>query len=164
MDPFLSGIFFLLALSLACSLFSLEISGFWTVNHPVAHYRTYETGSLVALWSLIPIILAFVFVRRGAKAWMPLPWICSAIGAVILLASLEHYSYPSRLFALNPSFLPKLIFLLSLWGVQASTASSISSSSTLQTRIPWPVTQSWPWSLHSNSHAGAITAPSSPPK
>jgi uncharacterized membrane protein len=114
-DSFLTGIFFLLALVLACSLFSLEISGFWTVNHPVAHYRTYETGSLVALWSLIPIIIAFILVRRGAKAWMPLPWICSAIGGFVLFASLEHYSYPSRLFALNASFLPKLIFVLSLW-------------------------------------------------
>jgi uncharacterized membrane protein len=115
MDPRLAGIFFLLALSLACSLFSLEISGFWSVNHPVAHYQTYENGSLVVLWSLIPLIIAFMLLRKGSVAWMPLAWICFAVGGLILLTGFVHYSFPSRLFAFNPSFLPKFIFILSLW-------------------------------------------------
>ena len=34
----------------------------------------------------------------------------------MLFAGLEHYSYPSRWLVLNASFLPKLIFVLSLWG------------------------------------------------
>jgi len=112
----LTGISFLLALSLTCFLLSVEVSQNWTLNHPFAHYRTYETSSLVVLWSLIPMVIASNLVRKGAKAWMPLSWVCFGIGAIVLFVSLEHYSYPSRWLALNASFLPKLIFVLSLWG------------------------------------------------
>ena len=111
----LAGIYFLLALSLTCFLLTTELSRFWTINHPIAHYRTYETGSLVVLWSLIPSIIASVLFRRGVRAWMPLPWLCYGIGAFMFFASLEHYSYPSRWLALNVSFLSNLIFVLSLW-------------------------------------------------
>ena len=112
----LSGISFLLALSLACFLLSVELSQNWTINHPFAHYRTYKTSSLVVLWSLIPTVIASILVRKGAKAWMPLSWVCFGIGAIVLFASFEHYSYPSRWLALNATFLPKLIFVFSLWG------------------------------------------------
>lgn len=112
----LTGISFLLALSLACFLLSVELSQNWTINHPFAHYRTYEAGTLIVLWSLIPIVIASILVSKGAKAWMPLSWVCFGIGTIVLFAGLEHYSYPSRWLALNASFLPQLVFVLSLWG------------------------------------------------
>ncbi len=111
-----SGIPFLLALSLACFLLSVELSQNWTINHPFAHYRTYEASTLVVLWSLIPIVITSILVSKGEKAWMPLSWACFGIGAIVLFAGLEHYSYPSRWVGLNASFLPRLAFALSLWG------------------------------------------------
>ena len=112
----LTGISSLLALSLACFLLSVELSQNWTINHPFAHYRTYEASTLVVLWSLIPIVTASILVTKGARAWMPLSWVCFGIGAIVLFAGLEHYSYPSRWLGLNATFLPKLIFVFSLWG------------------------------------------------
>jgi uncharacterized membrane protein len=112
----LTGISFLLALSMSCFLLSVELSQNWTINHPFAHYRTYEASTLVVLWSLIPIVTASILATKGAKAWMPLSWVCFGIGAIVLFAGLEHYSYPSRWFGLNASFLPQLVFVLSLWG------------------------------------------------
>lgn len=111
----LAGICFLLALSLACFLLSVELSQNWTINHRTTHYLTYESSTLVVLWSLIPIVIASVMARKGAKAWMPLSWVCFGIGAILLFAGLEYYSYPSPWLALNASFLPDLIFVLSLW-------------------------------------------------
>jgi uncharacterized membrane protein len=111
----LAGITFILALSLTCSLLTLELSQFWSINHPIAHFRTFETGFLVVLWSLIPLIITSVLFRKRAPSWMPLSWFCFGIGAVVLFAGIEHYSYPSRWLALNVSFLPKLIFVLTLW-------------------------------------------------
>jgi uncharacterized membrane protein len=112
----LTGISFLLALSLACFLLSVELSQNWTINHPLAHHRTYETGTLVVLWSLIPTVIVSILVRKGAKAWMPLSWVCFGIGAIELFVGLEHYSYPSPWLVLNATFFPKLILVLSLWG------------------------------------------------
>jgi uncharacterized membrane protein len=112
----LTGISFLLALSMSCFLLSVELSQNWTINHPFAHYRTYEASTLVVLWSLIPIVTASILATKGAKAWMPLSWVCFGIGAIVLFAGLEHYSYPSRWLGLNASFLPQLAFVLSLWG------------------------------------------------
>ena len=112
----LAGISFLLALFLACFLLSVELSQNWTINHPLAHYRTYETGTLVVLWSLIPTVIASILVRKGAKAWMPLSWVCFGIGAIELFVGLEHYSHPSPWLVLNATFSPKLILVLSLWG------------------------------------------------
>jgi len=111
----LAGICFLLAIFLACFLFSVEVSQGWTINYRIAHYHTYESSSLVILWSLIPIVITFMLVNKGAKAWMPLPWVCYAIGAMFLFIGLEHYSYPSPWLALNASFLPNVIFVFSLW-------------------------------------------------
>ncbi len=112
----LAGICFLLALSLACFLLSVEVSLNWTANHPFGYYRTYEASTLVVLWSLIPIVIASILVNKGAKAWMLLSWVCFGIGLLVFFAGLDHYSYPSRWFALNASFLPRLLFVLSLWG------------------------------------------------
>ena len=111
----LAGICFLLAISLACFLLSIELSKNWTINHPLTDYRTYESSTLVVLWSLIPIAIASMLLRKGAKAWMPLLWVCYGIGAIILFVGLEYYSYPSPWLALNTSFLPNLIFVFSLW-------------------------------------------------
>jgi uncharacterized membrane protein len=111
----LFGISFLLALSLACFLLSVELSQNWTINHPLAHYLTYKASTLVVLWSLIPVVIASILAKKGVKNWMPLSWICYGLGAVFLFAGLEYYSYPARSLALNASFLPNLIFVLSLW-------------------------------------------------
>jgi uncharacterized membrane protein len=110
------GISFLLALSLACFLLTVELSQNWTINHPIAHYRTYEAGTLIVLWSLIPIVIASILVSKGAKTWMELSWVSFGIGAIVFIAGLGNYSYPSRWFALNASFLPRLVFVASLWG------------------------------------------------
>jgi uncharacterized membrane protein len=114
-DDALGGAAFLLALSLACFLLSAELSQFWTLNHPFPYHRTYESGSLVILWSLIAAVIAVVTVRRGATAWMPLPWACYGVGACIYFAGLQYPPFPSKWLALNASFLPGLVFILSLW-------------------------------------------------
>ena len=62
------------------------------------------------------MVITSILVRKGAKAWMPLSWVCFGIGTIVLFAGLEHYSYPSRWLALNASFLPHLVFVFSLWG------------------------------------------------
>jgi uncharacterized membrane protein len=106
---------FLLSLALACSLLSIEVSQFWTINHRIAHYRTYETGSLVILWSLIPMAIAYVLARKESKKWMPLSWVCFGIGSFMLFTGLTHNRYPSPWLFLNAAFLPRLLFVLSLW-------------------------------------------------
>lgn len=111
----LTLIAFLLSLALACSLLSMEVSQFWKINHRIAHYHIYERSSLVILWSLIPLIITAVLVQKGSKTWAPLSWACFGIGAIMLLTSLAHHSYPSPWLILNATFLPKLAFVISLW-------------------------------------------------
>lgn len=111
----LTAIASFLAFSLACYLLTVEVSQFWTINHPIRHYRTYETSSLVVLWSLIPAVTAYVLYRKGARAWMPLSWICFGIGTLVMFASLAHYKLPSGWLILNCTFAPKLMFVFSLW-------------------------------------------------
>lgn len=106
---------FLLSLSLACSLLSIEVSQLWTINYRIAHYRTYESGSMMILWSCIPIVIAYVLLRKKTKSWMPLSWISFAIGVVMLLASLSLNGYPSSWLMINASFIPRFIFVISLW-------------------------------------------------
>lgn len=105
----------LLAFSMACYLLSVEVSQFWTINHRIPRYRTYEMSSLVLLWSLLPAITAYVLYRKGALAWMPLSWICFGIGTLVLFVGLAHYRLPSGWLILNGTFAPKLMFVLSLW-------------------------------------------------
>jgi hypothetical protein len=109
------GIASLLAFALACLLLSLEVSQFWTLNHPIPHYRTYKTGSLVVLWSLIPAITALVLRARERQEWMPLSWVCLVLGALILLMSLFDYNLPSPWLMLNATFAPKVAFVVCLW-------------------------------------------------
>ena len=111
----LTALSFLLALSMTCLLLSMEVSLFWTINRPLPQFRIYETGSLIILWSLISVIITSVLARKGARTWMPLSWVCYAIGAILLFARLGPSTYPSPTLVLNASFLPQLIFLLSLW-------------------------------------------------
>jgi uncharacterized membrane protein len=106
---------FLLSLSLACSLLSMEVSQIWTINYRIAHYRTYESGSQMILWSCIPVVIAYVLVRKKSKSWMPLSWLSFGIGVVMLLASLSHNRVPSSWLMINVSFIPRLIFVISLW-------------------------------------------------
>ena len=106
---------FLLSLSLACSLLSMELSQFWRVDYRIAHYRTYESSSLVILWSLIPTAIAYVLVNKKSKGWMPLPGACFVIGMMILFTALAHDRYPSPWLILNAAFLPRLVFVISLW-------------------------------------------------
>jgi uncharacterized membrane protein len=107
---------FLLSMALACSLLSMEVSQFWRVNHPIFHYRTYEASSLVILWSLISTAVGYVLFRKKSGKWMPLSWVCFGIGLIILLAawSFDRY-YQSPWLILNVAFLPKLLFVISLW-------------------------------------------------
>lgn len=111
----LTLIAFLLSLALACSLLSMEVSQFWKINHRIAHYHIYERSSLVILWSLIPMIITTMLVRKGSKTWAPLSWACFGIGGIVLLTSLAPLSYPSPWLILNAAFLPKLAFVISLW-------------------------------------------------
>jgi hypothetical protein len=105
----------LLAFALALLLLSLEVSQFWTISHPIPQYRTYETRSLVILWSLIPAITAWVLQRRGLREWMALSWVCLGIGALMLLRSLSHYDLPSPWLMANATFAPNLLFGGCLW-------------------------------------------------
>jgi uncharacterized membrane protein len=113
--PRLTGAASLLAFALTCVLLHLEVSLFWTVNHPIQHYHTYETGSLVVLWSLIAGGTAILVDRRGRSEWMPLSWVCFGIGSLVLLQSLGFYRLPSPWLAVNATFAPKALFVLSLW-------------------------------------------------
>lgn len=106
---------FLLSLSLACSILSMEVSQLWNINYRIPHYRTYESSSLIVLWSCIPIAIAYALVRKKSKNWLPLSWIVFAIGAVILFAALPHNRYPSSWLIMNASFVPRLVFVISLW-------------------------------------------------
>jgi uncharacterized membrane protein len=106
---------FLLSLSLVCSLLSMEISQLWTTNYRIAFYRTYASGSLMILWSWIPITITIVLVRKRLKNWLPLSWISFAIGLVILLASLSYNRYSSSWLIINASFIPRFIFVIALW-------------------------------------------------
>ena len=103
------------AFALACLLLSLEVSQFWTLNHPIPHYRTYKTGSMVVLWSLIPAITALALQRRGPRKWMPLSWVCLGIGALTLLNGLFRYNLPSPWLVVNATFTPKVVFAACLW-------------------------------------------------
>ncbi|MFB3884159.1 MAG: DUF2339 domain-containing protein [Thermodesulfobacteriota bacterium] len=117
-DPwrnFLTVSSFLLSLSLACSLLSMELAQLWKVNYRIAHYRTYESSSLVILWSLIPTAIACVLVNKKSKAWVPLPGICFVIGVIILFTGLTNDRYPSPWLFLNAAFLPRLVLVISLW-------------------------------------------------
>jgi len=106
---------FLLSLTLACSLLSMELSQLWRVNYRIAHYRTYESGSLVILWSLIPTAIAYVLVHKKSKGWMPLPWVCFIVGMMMLFTGLTHDRHPSLWLILNAAFLPRFVFVISLW-------------------------------------------------
>ena len=106
---------FLLSLLLACSLLSMEVSQIWGLNYRIAHYRTYEDASLILLWSLIPIIIAYALVQKKSKRWMPLSWVCFGVGSIMLLTALSNNRYPSPWLFLNVAFLPRLLFVISLW-------------------------------------------------
>ncbi|HVO84894.1 MAG TPA: DUF2339 domain-containing protein [Syntrophobacteria bacterium] len=113
--PRLTGASSLLAFALTCALLHLEVSCFWTVNHPVQNFRTYETSSLIVLWSLIAGLAATLLDRRGLPEWMPLPWVCFGIGALVLFESLGSYGLPSPWLAANATFAPRALFVLALW-------------------------------------------------
>jgi Predicted membrane protein (DUF2339) len=113
--PRLTGAASLLAFALTCALLHLEVSHFWTVNHPIQHFPTYETGSLVVLWSLVAGVTATLLDQRGLSEWMPLSWVCFGIGSLVLFQSLGSYSLPSSCLAANATFAPKALFVLSLW-------------------------------------------------
>jgi len=111
----LTGAASLLAFALTCALLHLEVSQFWTVNHPIQLFHTYEAGSLVVLWSLIAAVTATLLDRRGLSEWMPLSWVCFGIGSLVLFQSLGSYWLPSPWLAANATFAPKALFVLSLW-------------------------------------------------
>ena len=114
----LAPIAFLLSFTLACFLLSMETSEFWSINHPVKYYNSYETSSLVILWSLISALVIYIISRSSRRSlwtWLPLVWGCFGIGAIILAISLSYYDLPSRMPILNLAFAPKLIFVFSLW-------------------------------------------------
>lgn len=114
-QPRLTGATSLLAFALTCALLHLEVSCFWTVNHPTHHFHTYEASSLVALWSLIAGGAATLLDRRGLSEWMPLSWVCFGIGSLVLFQGLGSYGLPSSWLAVNATFAPKALFVLSLW-------------------------------------------------
>lgn len=125
---------FLLSLALACSLLSMEVSQIWRINHRIADYRIYETSSLIVLWSLIPVAIAYVLVRKESKRWMPLSWVCLGIGSVMLFTALTHDRYPSPWLFLNAAFLPRLVFVISLWyAASLSRQLNLKSAADVQT-------------------------------
>jgi uncharacterized membrane protein len=113
--PRLTGTASLLAFTLTCALLHLEVSRFWTVNHPIQNFHTYEASSLVVLWSLIAGLTATLLDRRGSSEWMPISWVCFGIGSLVLVQSLSSYSVPSSWLAANATFAPKAFFVLALW-------------------------------------------------
>ena len=106
---------FLLSLALACSLLTIEVSQIWRLNYRIAHYRTYEASSLILLWSLIPMIIAYALVRKKSKRWMPLSWVCFGVGSIMLFTAVTNNRYPSPWLFFNVAFLPRLLFVISLW-------------------------------------------------
>ncbi|UCH23029.1 MAG: DUF2339 domain-containing protein [Deltaproteobacteria bacterium] len=105
----------LLGLALACGLFTLEVSQFWTLNHRILSYRTYQYSSLVVLWSVIPALTAYIFLWKWTDKRMHVSWACFAIGGVVFLGGLTHYRLPSSWLMINYTFAPKLFFILVLW-------------------------------------------------
>jgi uncharacterized membrane protein len=59
--------------------------------------------------------IAYVLVGKESKRWMPLSWVCFGIGFVMLFTALTHHRYPSPWLFLNAAFLPRLVFVISLW-------------------------------------------------
>jgi uncharacterized membrane protein len=113
--PYLTASASLLAFALTCALLHLEVSRVWTVNHPIQNYRTYETGSLVVLWSLISGVTATILHRRGLAEWMPLSWVCLVFDSLVLFQGLVYYNLPSSWLAVNTTFAPRALLVLSSW-------------------------------------------------
>jgi uncharacterized membrane protein len=111
----LAAIASILAFALACALLTLEVSQFWTINHRIARYHTYQFSSLAVLWSIIPVLTAYILLRKGLQRGMYLSWACFAVGAVVFLGGLIHYRVPSAWLIVNTTFAPKLVFILALW-------------------------------------------------
>lgn len=105
----------LLAFSLFCALLSLETLLFWSIDQRVHFFRTYQNSSLIVLWTCISIIVTYSLYRIKALPWMPLSWTCLGITAAILLMGLPWYRVNSSLFMLNATFLPKALFVITLW-------------------------------------------------
>ena len=114
-QPVLTTISSLLAFALTGALLTLEVSRFWTINHPIAHYRTYEFSSLCVLWSLIPAVMTYILQKKEPPRWEYLSWVTFAIGAVVFMAGLPHYRLPSHWLMVNSTFAPRLLFILALW-------------------------------------------------
>jgi uncharacterized membrane protein len=114
--PELMWIATILAFALGCGLLTMEVAQFWEINHRIARYRTYQFSSLVVLWTVIPTLTTYIFLRRGAAKGMVVPWACFAIGAIVFLAGLTHYRLPSTWLMVNYAFMPRLLFILALWG------------------------------------------------
>jgi uncharacterized membrane protein len=114
-QPVLTTFSSLLAFALTCGLLTLEVSQFWTINHPLTHYRTYELSSLCVLWSLIPAATTYILQKKEPPRWEYLSWVTFAIGAVVFMAGLLHYRLSSHWLMLNSTFAPKLLFILALW-------------------------------------------------
>jgi uncharacterized membrane protein len=114
-QPVLTTISFLLAFALTCGLLTQEVSQFWTINHRIMDYRTYEFSSLCVLWSLIPAVTTYILQKKEPRRWEYLSWVCFAIGALVFMGGLRHYRFPSHWLMLNSTFAPKLLFILALW-------------------------------------------------
>lgn len=104
----------LLAFVLGCVLLSLEVSDFWTVHRP-NHFRNYQYDSLIVLWALIPSATVLVLDREQLRSWMPLAWVCYAVGVWMFFTGISHYDLPTHWLMLNPTFLSKLVFIIALW-------------------------------------------------
>jgi uncharacterized membrane protein len=113
--PVLAAIASILAFALACGLFTLELSQFWTINQRIARYRTYQFSSLTVLWSVIPALTAYVLLDKRSEKGVYLVWICFAVGTLMFLSGLSHYRLPSSWLMLNYTFAPKLLFIIALW-------------------------------------------------
>jgi uncharacterized membrane protein len=113
--PVLAAIAAILAFVLTCGLLTFEVSQFWTINHRIARFRTYEFSSLIILWSVIPTVTAYILLRQGSQKGMYLSWACFAFGALVFLGGLTHYRHPSSWLMVNVTFAPKLFFIIALW-------------------------------------------------
>ncbi len=105
----------LYAFALTCLLLSLEVSHLWATNYPIPNFRVYENGSLMVLWSVIPVITTLFLKKRGLGDWMPVSWVCLGIGALVMFEGLFHYNLSSPWLLVNAACEPKLVFVVCLW-------------------------------------------------
>ena len=113
-EPYLYWPAFLLATVLACVLPSLEVWHYWQFVG-ITHRGTYQSSSLIVLWTVIPIVVTLVIARLESAKCTPIASLAWIVGLVIFASGFNVYAMESKLFLANAAFLPRLLFIVALW-------------------------------------------------